>query len=211
MNNKICVFGASGVSGLAITELAVSQGLEVTAFVRSEAAKDKLPQDATVVVGNLLNLNDVEGAVNGRDAIVCAFGPRPSSPEIFCADATKNIILAMKKHDLRRLLCITGAMIGDYPHLSWFMRRMKSSFQKQQPAIAQDRAEQEQLVESSGLEWTLIKPPRLTNDKARGRIRSAENLKVGAMSKISRKDLSQFILDQIESRKYIGKKVVVQD
>ena len=208
--NKICVFGASGASGLVINGQTLSRGLEVTAFVRSEAAKDKLPQDATTVVGNLLNLKDVEGAVNGQDAIVCAFGPRPSSPEIFCADATKNIILAMKKNDVRRLICITGAMIGDYAHLSWFMQRMKSSFQKQQPAIAQDRAKQERLVESSGLEWTLIKPPRLTNDKARNRFRSAENLKVGAMSKISRKDLSQFILEQIESSECVGKKVVVQ-
>jgi uncharacterized protein YbjT (DUF2867 family) len=73
-------------------------------------------------------------------------------------------------------------MIGDYVHLSWFMQRMKSSFQKQQPAIAQDRAEQERLVESSGLEWTLIKPPRLTNSDSYLHIRSGENLKVGTMS-----------------------------
>jgi putative NADH-flavin reductase len=80
MNNKICIFGASGTSGLAITEQASSRGLEVTAFVRSEAAKEKLSQATTIVERNLLTLSDVEGTVNNCVAIVWAFGPRPSSP-----------------------------------------------------------------------------------------------------------------------------------
>ena len=101
-------------------------------------------------------------------------------------------------------------MIGDYAHLSWFMRWMKSTYQKQQPALACDRAEQEQRVQASPLAWTLVKPPRLTDGQARGRIRSGEALKVGAMSSISRADLARFILDQVDSREYVGKQVVVQ-
>ena len=210
MTQKLCVFGASGATGLVLTGQALNRGFDISAFVRSERAQKKIPQDATIVLGDLLTLGDVEGAVIGCNAIVCAFGPRPSAPEAFCADATKNITTAMKTHGIGRLICITGAMIGDYAHLSWFMRRMKSSFKKKQPAIAQDRAEQERFVESSGLEWTLIKPPRLTNGNARGRIRAGENLKVGTLSRISQADLSRFILDQIESREYVGKRVIVQ-
>jgi uncharacterized protein YbjT (DUF2867 family) len=101
-------------------------------------------------------------------------------------------------------------MIGEYPHLSWFMRSMRSSYQKQQPALARDRTDQEQRVEASGLDWTLVKPPRLSDGKAGGRIRFGENLKVGAFSSISRADLSRFILDQVDSREYVSKKVVVQ-
>lgn len=133
-----------------------------------------------------------------------------ASQEIFCAHVTQNIIDSMKAQGVNRLVCLTGAMIGDYPHLSWFMRRMKNTYQKQQPALAQDRADQEQRVAASRLDWTLIKPPRLTNGKPRGSLRYGEALQVGAMSSISRADLSRFILDQVDAREYIGKRVVVK-
>ena len=210
MSRKICIFGASGATGLALTQQALARGFAVTAFVRGQAAGAKLPPGATVVVGSLLDRADVAHAIVGADAVICVFGPRPTSPEVFCAEATRNIIEAMRAHGMRRLICQTGAMIGDYPHLSWFMRMMRSSYQKQQPALADDRAEQERVVVASGLDWTVVKPPRLTTRAARGRIRSGENLKVGAFSSISRADLARFMLDEVESREYVGKQVVVQ-
>lgn len=210
MAQRICIFGASGATGLALTQQAVARGHAVTTFVRSEAAKEKLPPGVTVVVGSLLDRSDVERAVVGAEAVICVIGPRPSSPEPFCAAATANIIEAMRAHGVRRLICQTGAMIGDYPHLSWFMHMMRNSYQKQQPTLAADRAEQERLVTASGLDWTLVKPPRLTNGPLRGRGHSGESLKVGAMSSISRADLASFMLDEVESPQYVGKMVVVQ-
>ncbi|MCX6030710.1 MAG: NAD(P)H-binding protein [Chloroflexi bacterium] len=210
MTQRICIFGANGRLGLALTRLAVERGLDVVAFVRSLAAREQLPPGVTDVVGDLRNRDAVADAVAGCDAVFCAFAPRASSPDVFCADATQNIIDAMKAAGVRRLVCITGAMIGDYPHLSWFMRSMKSAYQKQQPALARDRAEQEQRVAASGLDWTLVKPPRLTNGNARGNVRSGEALKVGSFSSICRADLCRFMLDQIASTEYVDKRVVVQ-
>jgi len=210
MSGKLCIFGASGATGLALTQQALACGYDVTAFVRSQAAKEKLPSGVTVVVGNLLDRGDVARAVVGAEAVICAIGPRPSSPEPFCAAATANIIEAMRAHGVHRLICQTGALIGDYLHLSWFMRMMRNSYRKQQPSLAADRAEQERLVAASELEWTVVKPPRLTNGPARDHIRSGESLKVGALSSISRADLARFMLDEVEAPQYAGKRVVVQ-
>jgi putative NADH-flavin reductase len=210
MTTKICIFGASGETGLALTRLALERNLDVVAFVRSETAKDKLPLGVTVLEGSLCSRSDVEHAITGCDAVICAFGPRRSSPEVFCGEGTQNILDAMKAQGVRRLLCVTGAMISDYPHLSWFMRSMKNSYQKQQPVLAQDRADQEKCIETSGLDWTVVKPPRLTNGKGSGHVRSGEALKVGAMSSLSRVDLSRFLLDQMDSQEYMGKQVVVE-
>jgi putative NADH-flavin reductase len=210
MTSKICIFGASGATGLTLTGQALERGFDVTAFVRSEAAKEKLPPGMTVVVGNLLDRADVERAITGMDAVIIAIGARLNSPDVFCAEATQNIIEAMKARGMRRLICQTGAMIGDYPHLSWFMRTMRNSYQKQQSALARDRAGQEQRVASSGLDWTIVKPPRLSNGKARGHLRCGEALKVGAMSSLSRSDLGRFLLEQVDSHEYICKRVVVQ-
>ena len=62
MAQRICIFGASGATGLALTQQAIARGHEVTAFVRSESAKEKLPPGVTVVVGNLLDREDVARA-----------------------------------------------------------------------------------------------------------------------------------------------------
>jgi putative NADH-flavin reductase len=210
MNRKICIFGASGATGLVLTQLFLESEQDVVAFVRSETAQHKLPLGVITKVGSLLNRGEVECAITGCDVVVCAIGPRLSSPEAFCADATQNIIASMKAQGVRRLVCLTGAMVGDYPHLSWFMRIMRFSYQKQQPVLAIDRSDQEKCVEASGLDWTLVKPPRLTNGKRRGGVRSGEALKVGMMSSISRSDLGCFLLEQADSQEYIGKQVVVQ-
>jgi putative NADH-flavin reductase len=210
MTCKICIFGASGATGLTLTGQALERGLDVTAFVRSEVAKEKLPPGVTVVVGNLLDRADVERAIAGTEAVIITIGARLNSPDVFCAEATQNIIEAMKAQGVRRLICQTGAMIGDYPHLSWFMRLMKDSSQKQQPELAEDRAEQEQRVMASDLDWTLVKPPRLANGKTRGHVHSGVTLKVGAMSSLSRSDLGRFLIEQVDSQEYIGKRIVVQ-
>ena len=210
MTRRICVFGASGGTGALLVRQAMQRGHTVVAFVRGEAAKGTLPPGATVVIGSLLDPGAVERAVAGTDAVISALGPRVSSPEVFCAAATRNIIEAMKAQGVGRLLCITGAMIGDYPHLSWFMRSLRRMFRKHQPALARDRAEQERLVVASGLDWTLIKPPRLTNRRARGRVRSGGSLRIGAFSNISRADLSGFILDQIDLADSVGQSLVVE-
>ena len=210
MTRRICIFGASGATGQALSQQAVERGFDVVAFVRSEPAQLLSLQGIAVMKGSLTNPSDVERAITGCEAVICAFGPRPGSSDAFCAEATRNIVTAMKARDVQRLVCITGAMIGAYPHLSWFMRSMKSTYQKKQPDMAIDRIEQERLVETSGLAWTLVKPPRLSDGEARRQYRSGENLKVGAMSSINRLDLSRFILDQLDAKEYVGKRVVVQ-
>jgi putative NADH-flavin reductase len=210
MNYRICIFGASGATGMELTRQAVQRGLDVVAFVRSEATHKGFPQSTTIVTGSLTDQRDVEYAITNCDAVICAFGPRPGSSDVFCAEATQNIIEAMKTQAVGRLLCITGAMVGDYPHLSWFMRSLMSTYQKKQPDQARDRTEQERLVAASGLAWTLVKPPRLSEGAEHRHFRSGENLRVGMMSRISRSDLSSFILDQVDEQECLGKRVIVE-
>jgi putative NADH-flavin reductase len=210
MTRRISIFGASGATGLAMIQEAVARGHLVKAFIRSEAARAELPSGVTAVVGDLLDREAVVRAIQGVDAVICVIGPRPGATEPFCAAATRNIIEAMKAQGVRRLICQTGAMIGDYPHLSWFMGTMRNSYRKQQPGLAADRAEQESLVTASGLDWTVVKPPRLTDGSAHGRVQAGENLKVGALSSIARADLARFMLDEVASPQYAGKRVVVR-
>lgn len=208
---NLCVFGASGRTGSALVRQAVDRGHAVTAFCRSESTHVAFPLGVKLVWGSLLRREDVEKAIAGADAVVCLYGQRPASTHVFCSEVTATIIGSMKALDVKRLLCVTGAMIGDYPaNRSPFIRLMKWLFRKKQPNIAADREQQEDVIMRSGLAWTVVKPPRLTEGRKRGGYRAGEDLGVNAFSRISREDLGEFILDALGSDEHVGKRVVVE-
>ncbi len=152
----------------------------------------------------------VAATVAGADAACLVFGPRPPFTDVFCAAATRAVIGAMKDKGTRRLICQTGAMVGlDLPNWSVFFRWMARSYQRQRPGPAADRREQEEAVRASGLEWTILKPPRLTDGPRTGRVRIGPELRIGLLSSVSRADLAEVILDEAESPRLIGQVVFV--
>lgn len=208
---NLCVFGASGRTGRALVRQAVDRGHTVTAFCRSESSHVSFPFGVRLVWGDLLSRGDVDKAVAGADAVICLYGQRPANMHVFCADVTETIIRSMKALGIKRLLCVTGSMIGESPaSRSPFLRLMKRRFRRRQPKIAADCERQEELVERSGLTWTIVKPPRLTEGRRRGTYRAGADLRVNAFSRISREDLGAFILDQLDSDEQVGKRVVVE-
>jgi putative NADH-flavin reductase len=88
----------------------------------------------------------------------------------------------------------------------WLARRVAG----RQPAAAQDRVAQERLVQASGLDWTLVKPPRLTDGAAHRSVTAGSALRVGLLSKISRTDVAAFILDAIERDHHLRARVFVR-
>ena len=163
-----------------------------------------------MIRGDVHNPQDVADAIKGSDTVICALGPHTGSSDVFCADATRHIVDGMKQHRSFRLICITGAMVGEYNALSLPMRLIRNNYRRQMPAQAQDRNLQEHIVTQSGLSWVLVKPPRLTNGPQRGKIRIGDSLRVGLFSSISRSDLGWFIMDEIENPKYTGRLITIQ-
>lgn len=208
---NLCVFGGSGRTGKTLVRQAIERGHAVTAFCRTESSHAAFPFGVKLVWGSLHRREDVDKAIAGADAVVCLYGQRPASTHVFCSEVTAAIIGSMKASGVKRLLCVTGAMIGEYPgRRSPFIRLMKWLFQKQQPEIAADREQQEVVITQSGLAWTVVKPPRLTEGRRRGRYRAGEDLGVNAFSRISREDLGAFILDELGTDEHVGKRVVVE-
>jgi putative NADH-flavin reductase len=206
----ITVFGITGRTGLALGQAAQARGISVRGMVRGAAPPTELP-GVQLVFGTFVDADRVAEAVAGADAVCCVIGPRPSSREAFCAAATTAIVAGMRATGCRRLLCLTGAMIGEAPgNRSLPMQWMARSFARHAPALARDREEQERVVEASDLNWTILKPPRLTDGPASGRVRAGADLRVGLLSRISRADLAAFILDEIDRRAFVRQRVFVR-
>ena len=108
---KITVFGATGRTGRAIISLALTQGIEVTAYARTPEDLAQWAGRIRVIPGPLDDAAAIGRAIEGADAVAIAFGPRKGGPQVFCANATQLIVSAMKAQGVRRLVCITGAPV----------------------------------------------------------------------------------------------------
>jgi putative NADH-flavin reductase len=207
---RLCIFGASGRTGSALIRQALGRGHAVTAFYRSDSRASP-PRDVNIVWGDLFCRGDMDRAVRDADAVVCLYGQRPPRYHTLFSPVTADVIEAMKTHGARRLLFITDVLTGSGCFKrSLFLTAMHWLIRKRYPALAQDRVQQEDLVQRSGLEWTIIKTLRLTAGPRTGSYQIGADLKVKAFSRVSREDLSAAILDQLDSAEFFGKQAVVQ-
>ena len=162
---KIAIFGATGSIGSHLVEQALTKGHEVTAFVRNpdklKATHDKL----TFVVGDVVNQPlKVEEAVEGQDAVLIALGAGLKGR--VRAEGTRNIIAAMEKRGVSRLICQSTLGAGESDHnlnLKW-----KLIFRLPLRLAMADHERQESLVRNSGLDWTIVRPSSFTDEPMTG-------------------------------------------
>lgn len=191
----IVIFGARGRTGSAVASEAGARGIRARAFDKKNPTIEELRQ-----------------AIRGADVVVVTFGPRPPYTNIFCEEATRNIIRAMETEGISRLICVTGAMIGNYPrNRSTAFKLLCLAFRATSPKGYEDRVKQEEVIKSSALEWTIVKPPRLSMSEKDREIQGGENLKAGLLSVASRKTLAKFIVVEILKQRYKKKAVFVKN
>jgi putative NADH-flavin reductase len=202
---KIIVFGAAGKTGLQVVRQAPDAGHEVTAFVRDPARLQIHHPHLRVAVGQVTTDQEaVTSAVEGHDAVISALGSAQTlrgmrSPTIM-AKATPVIIQAMTDAGANRLVFLSSLGVGDsYAQAPPLLKVLYKLFLG--PVYA-DKAAGEQLLRDSTLNWTLVYPVLLTNGPHTGSYRSGESLKLTGMPRISRADVAEFMLSQIQSPAY---------
>ena len=206
----LAVFGATGKTGLALVAEARRRDWRVQALVRNPATSLEGQPGIEFVRGELSSSEAIEATLAGAQAVVCTFGPRPPLTEVFCAAATRSVIEAMRRHNVRRLIVQTGAMVGqNLPNWTPIWRLFIGLYQRQRPQGARDRLEQEALVRESGLDWTIIKPPRLTDGHASGRVHVGADLRVGLLSKVRRADVAVLLMDEVEHPRFVAEAVFI--
>ncbi|MEM1324620.1 MAG: SDR family oxidoreductase [Bacteroidota bacterium] len=204
MSKIIALLGASGQTGQAFLEKALDAGHTIKALARTpEKIKQSHPQ-LTVLQGDVLNQQDVDQLVADTDIVVSLFGHVKGSPEHLQTNGTKNIIAAMKKYGIRRIISLSGGGLPypekDEPKFADKMIRfiMKVAV----PKVLNDAIDHHKVLAASGLDWTIVRGPRLTNDAEKGAYRVGW-VGVNAGTKISRADLADFTLKQVESEEFV--------
>jgi putative NADH-flavin reductase len=110
---KVVVFGASGGTGRHIVDQALEAGYEVTAFVRSPEKLGIEYGNLTVFQGDVMDAESVERAIADQDAVLSALGPTRPPVSDMMVNAATNIVAAMDKHGVRRIVSTTGGGVRD--------------------------------------------------------------------------------------------------
>ena len=202
---KVLVLGAAGPTGRLVVEQARAAGHEVTAFVRREGGADF--GGARVVVGDATRAGSLDATVPGHDAVVSTLGVRSPPPRGLQECAMRALVPAMERAGTRRLIVMSALGVGDTRQFAPALPRVLYALLLR--SIFADKAAGEAIVAASGLDWTIVHPPLLTNAAPSGRYTAAEMPRLSGFPKISRADVAHFMVRTLPSGEWSRRHVVV--
>lgn len=200
---KLLIVGATGGTGRQLVTQALGRGHQVTALVRRRP-RAELGPGLTLLLGNVLDPGSLDPAVRGQEAVLSALGhKRWLGPTRILSDGTRNVLAAMDRQGVRRLVCETALGISD---AWWQMGLYYTLFVRPVilPFYFLDKVRQEAVIRASDLDWTIVRPGVLTNGPKRDRYRHGPRVGHWLWSvRISRADVAAFMLDQLTDRRYV--------
>jgi putative NADH-flavin reductase len=205
----VLVVGASRGVGLETVKQALAAGHRVRAFARSADAIPLENANLAKAGGDALDAHSVSSAIDGVDAVVEALGVTPGPGVVIqgttlFSRATRVLIDAMSAKGIRRLIAVTGLGAGDSRGRGGFFYDA-IVFPLVLKRIYDDKDVQEQMIRRSALDWTIVRPGLLTSGPATGSYRVLTEARDWRAGSISRADVADFLVKQVEDRAYVGK------
>lgn len=207
---KIALFGSTGFVGKVLLEKALQQGFQVITLARSPEKLGALKDKVEVIQGDIFQPDKIEECLQGVKAVLSTVPPeaRTEDPGKYERNMDE-IIRLMKKNGVRRLVHIGGAAHGGGENEQWSLqRRLLRLFLNLtwKPGLFAKQLEWE-AMKRSGIDWTLIRPPRVIKGKSVGKLAADDKKLIGAAVNVN--DLAAFMLEQIESKEWIGRAPLV--
>jgi putative NADH-flavin reductase len=204
---KLTIFAATGGIGRQLLEQAIAAGHDVTAVARNPQNLPATP--ARVVAADLASADAaaLQSAVEGADAVLSALGARTKADAGVAVRGTRAITEAMRASGVRRVIVVSAAPIGTVPSPGrphpprhdpgdgFVLRYLADPIVKRAfRAHYADLAEMEDVLRDSNLDWTIVRPPRLTGKPMTGRYRTAYGRNIRRGLFVSRADVAHYML-----------------
>ncbi len=202
---RILIVGATGGTGRQLVAQALDRGYAVTALARDPSRLHVTHPRLTVVRGDVLDGASVDAAMQGQDAVLSALGHnRYFGPTRILSRGTGNILRAMEAQGVSRFVCETSLGLGESAfrlglYYTLFVIPVILPF------YFWDKTRQERIIAASRAQWVIVRPGVLTNGAKRGVVRHGPDLGSFLWSvRVSRADVAEFMLNQLESDAYVG-------
>jgi uncharacterized protein YbjT (DUF2867 family) len=205
---KVLVIGASRGIGLETVRAALRSGHSVRALARSVASMPIQNADLDKVSGNALDSDTIRNALRDIDVVIQTLGVDFSPMLVFegtrlFSESTRILVDAMKAAGVKRLITVTGLGAGDSRGHGGLLYDVVV-FPLLLKRVYDDKDVQEWIIKSSGLDWTIVRPGLLTNRPATGRYRVLTAPEDWRFGMISRDDVADFLVRQVDDRALIG-------
>jgi putative NADH-flavin reductase len=216
---KLAIMAATGGVGQQLLRQALDAGHDVTAVVRNPARLPADLREARIVTADLAAPQPavLEAAIAGTDAVVSGLGPASNASAGIAERGTRAIAAAMHATAVKRLVVISAAPVGTVPSPGhpkppkhdpgdgFFMRHLGAPFARAAfGKVYADLAAMEDLLRGSDLDWTVIRPPKLTNKPLTGHYRTATGENVRGGFSVPRADVAHLMLAVLGQPTTIG-------
>jgi putative NADH-flavin reductase len=189
---RVLVLGATGGIGKFLLEFATARGHEVTAFVRSPQKIALKSERLRVVPGDLLHAEQLAQVLLGQDVVLSAFGPATLRRVTTRGEFGTALATAMERSGVRRAVVVSSGLLFEEQNAIGKLLR-GTLFRNLLP----DMSAMEATLEKDGLEWTIVRPPRLTN----GPLTKSYSVADGRLPKgmtVSRACVADFMIKEAE-------------
>jgi uncharacterized protein YbjT (DUF2867 family) len=208
---KVAVFGSTGGTGRIMVGKALEREWDVTAAARSPSAFPWRHQHLQVVQANVMRPETLDAAVECQDAGITSIsvgsGLREGrKPTTLFSEGTRNVIAAMHKRGVGRLVCLSSSAVEPDPALGVFFGKIMRPLLFKE--MCEDMSRMEREVRHSGLKWVIVRPSALTDEPAEGKyILGIDRIPKGW--RIPREDVAEFTLDQLNDDRYLGRSIAI--
>ncbi len=206
---KLTVFGATGRTGTKVVRQGIAAGHEITAVAREPA---KLGESKVRALrGDSTNAKTAEEAVAGADAVLSTLGHVRGSPPDLLSKSASNIVSAMSKQNVKRLVVLTNAVARDPTDRPGLYNRLLltllTTFRGQ---MSWDTAEEARIISQSALDWTIVRAVRLTDGPMTKKYHAGP-FDQSAGTRISRADAASFMISCATESKYVRAKPLISE
>lgn len=203
---NVIIFGSTGGIGSQAVEQALEAGHTVTAVARTPEKLGIQHPNLTVIRGDVLDASafqpggPLRAAMSGQQAVISAIGTDSNAPTTLYSDGLRHITSAMQAEGVRRILCISATGLEPGPWLQRVLAR--PILWRVMGNMYADLVRMEDFLKTTALDWTIVRPPRLTDGPRTGRyqVRINEQFRTGAWL-IARADAADFMVTRLADPK----------
>lgn len=163
-----------------------------------------------VIKGDANQAASFSDALQNQDAVVSALGISSFRKSLqtmtFHRDTAHSITEQMKRNNVKRLVCVTSVGVMKNPNAPFIYKLIVKPLLEHK---YEDMRQMEQVVRDSGLQWTVVRPFRLTGGKPKGTYRIATDGQLQNGGSIARADLADLLLKELDSKEHLHKYVAV--
>jgi putative NADH-flavin reductase len=202
-HNKIAVLGGSGKAGKYLVKELLRKGYSVKALARDTRKMEPTVKSLEVIQGNARDYASVFNLLSGCDAVISTLGPSRNQPDT-CSIAVGHLIKAAQDVNIRRYIEVAGLAIDTPRDKKGLLTNILVTTMRWFASDAiNDRQKDYELLKESTIQWTIVRCPLIKLTEATGNVKTSLADRPG--NQISATDLASFLIDQLNSDRFIGK------